>query len=118
MTGGQFEKTVDRFHSKRGFPSGPQSMPRNSLVDESKRNRKPACLRFGNPHDSDREAITFCKVAIVSLMFLEKGVITTCDRSDQQKCKGTGHGRGDSLLASLRRFSGAQAISFGTRFTC
>src|SRR5437667_235405 len=118
MIAGQFEKTVDRLHSKRWFPSGPQSVPHDSLVDESKRNRKPTCLGFGNPHDSDREAITFREVAIVSLMFLEKGVVTTHDRSDQQKCKGAGHGRGDLLLASLRRFSGAQAVRLGARFTC
>src|SRR5213075_356920 len=39
------------------------------------------------------------------------------DRSDQQKCKGAGDGRGDLLLASLRRFAGAQAVRLGTRFT-
>ena len=87
------------------------------LVNEQKRNGHIAGGRFGKWPDANRKTAPLGKFAIISLMFLEKGVVTTPDRSDQQKCKGAGDGRGDLLLASLRRFAGAQAVRLGTRFT-
>src|SRR5438046_5799207 len=87
------------------------------LMKEQKRNGHIAGGRFGKCPDANLKTAPFGKFAIISLMFLEKGVVTTPDRSDQQKCKAAGDGSGDLLLASLRRFAGAQAIRLGTRFT-
>src|SRR5436309_2154433 len=86
------------------------------LVNEQKRNGHIAGGRFGKWPDANRKTAPLGKLAIISLMFLEKGVVTTPDRGDQQKCKAAGDGRGDLLLASLRRFSSAQAVRLGARF--
>src|SRR5689334_14172766 len=86
------------------------------LVNEQKRNGHFAGGRFGKWPDANRKTAPLGKLAIISLMFLEKSVVTTPDRSDQQKCKSAGDCRGDLLLASLRRFAGAQAIRLGTCF--
>src|SRR4029077_14742048 len=117
MIGRWFQKTVHCLDSKCRFPMELPAVAHHPLLNEQKRNGHTTGAQFGKWHDANRKTAPLGKLTIISLMFLEKCVVTTPDRSDQQKCKAAGDGRGDLLLASLRRFAGAQAVRLGTRFT-
>src|SRR5438132_11350487 len=112
MVSRRFEKAVHRQHSKCGFPPELPSVEHDPFANEQKGNGHTARLRFGKWPDANEITVPLGKLAVVSLMFLDKGVVTKPDRRKQCECKDTGHGGGDSLLAPLRRLSGAQAVSF------
>jgi hypothetical protein len=79
MVSRQFQITVDRLNSEWPFPMALPDLPSVKLspnVDESKRDREFARLRFLNWPDANGETFLFLEAKIVILMYIEKVVVT------------------------------------------
>lgn len=87
-------------------------------MEEYKRNREFARLRFGNLSNSSREALPFGKLAIVFCVLLDERIVTTancCKQSDRQRASASESGD-ETLLPPLRHLLHPQPLSLGQCF--